>query len=109
MLVLLLEIIFEKNMEINIEFEKEEINAILKKNGYIIEEATFYYPRHPYSEEDAIRWGEICSVKTTVAYLKGIDCEWKHEEKPLLSNYKEFLYLNVVNKVISSLMYQKLL
>lgn len=95
-------------MEIKLNFAKEDIESILEKNGYDSDIVTMWYPRHPYNEEDALKLGEMCKLNKKIAYPKGMDCPWKHEEKPLLSKYKEFDYQEVVNKLISSILLKKL-
>ena len=96
-------------MEIKLNFSNEDIDKILNENGYVCENVLMWYSKHPYDIEYAVEHGELGSYYVKMAYPKNIDCPWKQDEKPLVENYKEFVYDNFVNNFVSKLILSKLL
>lgn len=96
-------------MEIKLKLSNEDIDRILMVNGYVCERVLMWYPKHPFDANMAFELNELGCYYVKMAYPKENCCPWRHEEKPLIENYKEFEYENVVNNLINKLMFSKLL
>ena len=81
-------------MEIKLNFDDNQINDILEKENYIVEDVMMYYPLD-YDDE------QYLSYNVKVAYHMMDDVGWKHEDKPLMSDYVDYKYENVVSKLIN--------
>ena len=92
-------------MNIELNFTKEQTDMLLKKHGYVIEDALMWYPIYEGSDESNTNFGK-CHV--SLAYLSSVNRGWREVEKPLMNDYKEFLYDNVVKKLVNDLIFQRL-
>ena len=93
-------------MKINLELSNAQIWHILRANGYVIEDVLVWYAPH---DSEEINEDELKSYYTKFVYKRGEETPWKHEEKPLLENYERYLFDKMVGRIISDLLFKKLL
>ena len=90
-------------MKITINFTKKQIDSILKKNGYETSEVLLWYKLSDYEDS------KLGCYKERLAYPRGMDCKWNSEERPMLSDYEDFIYDKVAQNLINDLFFQMVL
>lgn len=93
-------------MEIKLCFTEEQISELLEKHGYVVEDVLMWYPLYDGMDKSSTNFGKRY-VK--LAYPNGMDCPWKKGEKTFFENYKDFLYDKIVERLISNLVFQKII
>ena len=87
----------------NVNIDNKLVEDILKRSGYVIETAEFYYDSRTDLYPTDLPKDSLSKLYYKVAYHVSETPKWKEEEYPLIEEYSEYKYDAVAERVVGNL------